>query len=86
VRVLKSIACWYAREQRIIEIARRRTIVGQPTAIQFGEKELSAVNARADALSKRDASAWEEAVEWVVPDCGTLCAAEWRMATAPDFD
>jgi len=60
--------------------------VGQSTAIQFGEKELSALNARADALSKRDANAWEEAVDWGVPDCATLCASEWRMATAPDFD
>jgi len=60
--------------------------VGQSTAIQFGEKELSALNARADALAKRDASAWEEAIDWGIPDCGTLRASEWRMATAPDFD
>ena len=60
--------------------------MSQSTAIKFGEKELSALNARADALSKRDASAWEEAVEWGVPDCSTLCASEWRLATAPDFD
>jgi hypothetical protein len=60
--------------------------MGQSTVIKFGEKELSALNARADVLSKRDASAWEEAVDWGIPDCSTLCASEWRMATAPDFD
>jgi len=60
--------------------------MGQSTAIKFGEKELSALNARADALSKRDASAWEEAVDWGVPDYSTLCASEWRMATSPDLD
>ena len=60
--------------------------MGQSTAIKFGEKELSALNAKADALSKRDANAWDEAVDWGVPDCGSLCAYEWRMATAPDFD
>ena len=60
--------------------------MGQSTAIKFGEKELSALNARADARAKRDASAWEEAVDWGVPDCSTLWAAEWRMTMAPDFD
>ena len=56
------------------------------TAVNFGEKELSALNAKADALSKRDASAWDEAVDWGVPDCSTLCPSEWRMTMAPDFD
>ena len=58
------------------------------STIKFGEEELLALNARADALSKRDANAWEEAVDWGVPDCSTLCASasEWRMATLPDFD
>jgi hypothetical protein len=56
------------------------------TAVSFGEKELSVLNAKADALSKRDAGAWEEAVDWGVPDCRTLCSLEWRMTTAPDFD
>jgi hypothetical protein len=56
------------------------------TAVNFGEKDLSALNAKADALSKRDASAWDEAVDWGVPDCSTLCPSEWRMTTAPDFD
>lgn len=60
--------------------------MGQSTAIKFGEKELSALNARADARSKRDASAWEESVDWGVPDYSTLCASEWRMAMAADFD
>ena len=60
--------------------------MGQSTAIKFGEKELSALNARADARSQRDANDWEEAVDWGVPDCSTLCASEWRMATVPDFD
>jgi hypothetical protein len=61
-------------------------IMGQSTAIKFGEKELWALNARADASSIGDASAWEEAIDWGVPDCGTLSASEWRIATAPDFD
>lgn len=56
--------------------------MGQSTAVKFGEKELSALNAREDARSKRDASAWEEFVDWGVPDCSTLFASEWRMATA----
>lgn len=60
--------------------------MGQSTPIKFGENELSALNAKADALAKRDAGDWEEAVDWGVPDCSTLCAFEWRMATLPDFD
>ena len=60
--------------------------MGQSTAIEFGEKELLALNARADALSKQEASAWEEAIDWGVPDYSTLSASEWRMATAPEFD
>jgi hypothetical protein len=28
-------------------------------------------DAKADALSRRDASDWEEAVDWGVPDCST---------------
>jgi hypothetical protein len=58
----------------------------QSTAVNFGEKELSALNAKADVLSKRDANAWEEAVDWGVPDCSAFCPSEWRMRTAPDFD
>ena len=60
--------------------------MSQSTAVKFGEKERSALNARADAPSRQDASAWEESIDWGVPDCSTLCASEWRMATAPDFD
>ena len=60
--------------------------MGQSTAIKFGEKELWALNARVDAFSMRDESAWDEAIDWGVPDCGTLSAYEWRIATAPDFD
>jgi hypothetical protein len=60
--------------------------VGQSTAIKFGEKELSALNAKADALSKRYASDWEEAIDWGVPDCSALCASELRFVTSPDFD
>ena len=60
--------------------------MGQSTAIKFGEKELSVLNAKAEVLSKRDASEWEEAVDWGVPDCSTLCSSEWRSATSPDFD
>jgi hypothetical protein len=55
-------------------------------AVNSREMELSALNAKADALSTRDASAWEEAVDWGVPDCSTLCPSEWRMTTAPELD
>ncbi len=60
--------------------------MGQSTVVKFGERDLSALNAKADVLSKRDESAWEEAVDWGAPDCSTLCASEWRMAMAPNFD
>ena len=56
------------------------------TMSSFAEEELSALNARADAVSIRDASAWDEAVDWGVPDYSTLCPAEWRVTTAPEFD
>jgi hypothetical protein len=52
----------------------------------YQEKQLSALNAKAEALSMRDASDWEEAIDWGVPDFATLCPADWRAATAPDFD
>lgn len=52
----------------------------------FGERQLSALNAKAEALSIRDASAWDEAVDWDAPDCRTLCASEWRAMTESDFD
>ena len=58
--------------------------MGLATDVKFGEKELSALNAKADALSKRDADAWEEAVDWGTPDCSTLCPSEWRISTGPD--
>ena len=58
--------------------------MGLATDVKFGEKELSALNAKADALSKRDVDAWEEAVAWGVPDCSTLCPSEWRISTAHD--
>jgi hypothetical protein len=50
------------------------------------ERHLSALNAKAEASSMRDAGAWDEAVDWGSSDCGTLCASEWRAMTAPDFD
>ena len=34
----------------------------------------------------RDASAWEEAIDWGAPDYNTLCPSEWRAMAAPDFD
>ena len=60
--------------------------MGQLTAYKFAEMRLVALNARADALSKQDVSAWEEAIDWGVPDCSTLSASERRMATAPELD
>jgi hypothetical protein len=56
------------------------------TAVNSVEEELSALNAKVDALSTQDASAWEEAVDWGVPDCSTLCPSAWRVMAAPDFD
>ncbi len=60
--------------------------MNQVAAVSFGEKELAALNARADALSLRDATDWEEAVDWGVPDYADLRPGEWRMLAAPDFD
>lgn len=60
--------------------------MGQSTPIKFGEKELSALNAKADALAKRSAEDWEEAVDWGIPDCSAICSFELRAATSPDFD
>ena len=56
------------------------------TAPNFERNELSALNAQADVLPKRDASAWEEALDWGVPECSSFGPSEWRMTTAPDFD
>jgi len=50
------------------------------------ERHLCTLNAKEEALSTRDASAWEEAIDWGTPDCSTLCASEWRAMTEPDFD
>ncbi len=52
----------------------------------LAERHLSALNAKSDALSTRDASAWEEAIDWGTPDCNTLSVWEWRVMTEPDFD
>lgn len=60
--------------------------MGQSTAMKFGEKELSALNTRADWLSQRDANDWEEAIDWGAPDCSNLCASDRRMVTSPDFE
>ena len=56
------------------------------TTSSFGEKELSALNARADVLAMRDASAWDEAIDWGAPDYIESCPVEWRLATAAEFD
>ena len=50
------------------------------------ERHLSARNAKEEALSIRDASAWEEAIDWGTPDRSALCASEWRAMTEPDLD
>jgi hypothetical protein len=60
--------------------------VNLTTISNFGEKELSALNAKADVLAMRDANAWDEAVDWGVPDYNESCPLEWRLATAPEFD
>ena len=55
------------------------------TTRSFGERELSALNARVDALSMRDAS--------VGRGCRLgrdrrrrRCPLEWRISSAPEFD
>jgi hypothetical protein len=54
------------------------------------ERQLSALNAKAEALSMRDATAWDEAVDWGAPDFNlffnTLYPAELRSITAADAD
>ena len=50
----------------------------------FAEEKLSALNARADARAIEDASEWDEAIDWGVPDYE--CPTEWRVTTAPAFD
>jgi hypothetical protein len=50
------------------------------------ERPLSALNSSKEALSTRDASDWDEAIDWGVPDCGALGASEWRAMTEPEFD
>ena len=50
------------------------------------ETQLSALNAKADALSMRDANAWDEAIDWGVPEHSVLSPLEWRAMAAPDFD
>jgi len=37
-------------------------------------------------LAMRDANAWDEAVDWGIPDYEESCPLEWRLATAPEFD
>ena len=56
------------------------------TTRTFGERELSALNARVDALSMRDADMWDEAIDWGVTDVATTCPLEWRITSAPEFD
>ena len=60
--------------------------MGQAIGSDSREIQLSALNAKAEALSMRDASAWDEAIDWGVPDYGTLCPPEWRSMVAPESD
>jgi hypothetical protein len=52
----------------------------------LGERRLSTLNAKAEALAQGDASDRNEAVDWGTPDCSTQCASEWRTMTEPRFD
>ena len=56
------------------------------TTSSIGEQELSALNARADILAAMDANAWDEAIDWGVPDYRSSCPLGWRLAVSPDFD
>ncbi len=50
----------------------------------FAEEKLSALNAKADARAIEDASDWDEAIDWGVPDY--QCPSEWRVTAAPELD
>jgi hypothetical protein len=50
------------------------------------ETQLSALNAKADALSMRDANAWDGAIDWGFPEHSALSPSEWRAMAAPDFN
>jgi len=54
------------------------------TSSGFAEQKLSALNARADARAIEDASNWDEAIDWGVPEYE--CPSEWRLTAAPEFD
>ena len=54
--------------------------------VHFGERELAALNARAEAMSLNDANTWDEAVDWGVPDYKALRPIELRMLEGPEFD
>lgn len=59
------------------------------TTSDFKERRLSELNARAEAMSMRDASDWEEAIDWGAPDYRTVCpvsSREWRALTALEMD
>ena len=59
------------------------------TTSDFKERKLLELNAKAEAMSMRDASDWEEAIDWGAPDYRTVCPVsplEWRALTAPEFD
>ncbi len=49
------------------------------TVVPFGEKELAALNERAEALSLRE-NAWEDAVDFGDPESAIWCQPEWRMS------
>jgi hypothetical protein len=50
------------------------------------ERQLAALNAKADTVSMRDADAWDEAIDWGVPEYGALCPSEWSAMAAADCD
>jgi hypothetical protein len=57
-----------------------------PTNGNFGENELAALNAKADALSVLDESNWEEAIDWGTHDFGALCPEVRYPRPMSDFN
>jgi len=47
--------------------------------VKFEEKDLSALNAQADALIP-DEEAWEDAIDDSGVDCDQLCHSQWRSS------
>jgi hypothetical protein len=82
-RITRSPLLHFSRTLRITSWRAAMNLNGYSDS---GERHLSALNAKAEALAQGDASDWDEAVDWGTPDCSRLCASEGRAMTEPCFD